>query len=154
MFGRALNGLIAGAAGTAALNMLTYLDVLIRARPSSSVASKTAARLADEVGVDLRADAEQGTQRRRSAVGALLGYLSGVGIGALYGAIEDAVPDLPLPMSGIAVGLAAMAGSDLPATSAGATDSSKWGASGWIEDVVPHIAYGVVTVGVYRLLRD
>lgn len=149
---RVANGLIAGAAGTAALNTVTYLDMLIRGRPASSVPAKVAERMADAAGAEL-GESEEQADSRRSAAGALLGYGAGLTIGAAYGAIEGAVRDLPLPISGAAVGLVAMAASDVPAVAAGATDPRRWQASAWLADIVPHAVYGIVTVAVYRALR-
>ncbi len=152
MLQRALYGLIAGAAATAVLNLVTYGDMLLRGRPSSSVPTRTAEKLAEEAELDLQGS-DQPTKSRRTAAGALLGYGAGVGIGSAYGAAEDAVPDLPLPLSGAIVGAAAMAASDLPATLTGATDPRKWSRSGWLADIVPHLAYGLTVVAVYRTLR-
>jgi hypothetical protein len=39
-----------------------------------------------------------------------------------------------------------MAASDLPATALGLTDPRSWGAAGWMSDLLPHLAYGIVTV--------
>lgn len=150
---RIANGLIAGAAGTAALNTVTYLDMLIRGRPASSVPAETAERLAEAASVELAGDDDQQAQSRRTAAGALMGYGAGLSIGALYGALEGLVRDLPLPVSGLLVGTAAMAGSDVPATVTGATDPRTWGRSAWLADIVPHAVYGIVTVAVYRALR-
>jgi hypothetical protein len=44
-----------------------------------------------------------------------------------------------------------MSGTDIPATVLGATDPKKWGASGWIADIVPHLSYGLVATCVFRL---
>lgn len=152
MLRRAVHGLIAGAAGSALLNITTYLDMLVRGRPSSTVPAETAERLTDAADVSL-GDAGEQSSPRRTAAGALLGYGSGVGIGAAYGMAEDAVPDLPLPISGTIVGVAAMLASDIPATATGATDPRRWGAAGWLADLVPHLAFGLGTVAVYRALR-
>lgn len=148
---RIVNGLIAGAAGTAALNAVTYLDMLARGRPSSSVPADTVHRLVDTVGVEFGQDDEG--QARRTAAGALMGYGAGLGIGGLYGLLEGGVRDLPLPVSGALVGLAAMAGSDVPATVTGATDPRRWSPASWLADLVPHFVYGMATVAVYRALR-
>ncbi len=148
---RIIKGLIAGAAGTAALNAVTYLDMLTRGRPSSSVPADTADRLADSVGVEF-GDEDEG-QARRTAAGALMGYGAGLGIGALYGALEGRTRDLPRPVSAVLVGLAAMAGSDVPATMTGATDPRRWNATSWLADLVPHLVYGAATVAVYRALH-
>lgn len=154
MLRRLVNGMIAGAAGTAILNLITYLDMLLRARSSSSVPAKTAERLAEAAGAEIAAGGEQGTQSRRTAAGALLGYGAGIGIGAAYGVIEAGVPDLPAPLSGALVGAAAMAASDVPATVTGATDPRDWGTSSWLADILPHYGYGLVTVMVLRALRS
>lgn len=152
MLRRIVFGMIAGAAGSAVLNFITYADMLIRGRPSSTVPAETAARMADTVGVDL-GGREQAAESRRTAAGALLGYGAGIGVGALYGVVERRLPGLPLPLSAALVGAAAMAASDVPATASGATDPRKWGASGWLADVVPHLGYGLATVAVHRALR-
>lgn len=153
MIERALKGLAAGAAGTAVLNLITYLDMLVRARSASSVPAETATKLANRVGLELSAGEEQSTQSRRTAAGALLGYGAGLGIGAGYAILEEGVPDLPAPVSGILLGAAAMAASDVPATATGATDPRSWGRAGWLADIVPHLGYGLATVVVYRALR-
>jgi hypothetical protein len=45
-----------------------------------------------------------------------------------------------------------MAGSNVPMTALGVTDPRSWGAAGWISDVVPHLAYGLVTAAVAKRL--
>ncbi len=40
---------------------------------------------------------------------------------------------------------AALVGSNGPMTALGVTDPRTWSGSDWISDVVPHVAYGVVT---------
>jgi len=149
----AILGLAAGAAGTAVINLMTYLDMFVRARPSSSVPAKTATRMAERAGLRLAGADQQQTKSRRTAAGSLLGYSAGLGLGAAYGLVEPAIPDLPLPLSGVLLGTLAMAATDVPATFTGATDPRTWSASSWIADLLPHIGYGVATVAVYRALR-
>ena len=48
-----LAGAAAGAAGTTALNGVTYLDMAVRGRPASSTPEDTVDRLAEAVGVDI-----------------------------------------------------------------------------------------------------
>lgn len=153
MLRRAFHGLIAGAAGSATLNIITYLDMLGRARPSSSVPADTAQAIAETAGVELSADDESSTQARRTAAGSLMGYGAGLGVGTLYGVVEDAVPDLPLPIAGAMLGAAAMLASDVPATVTGSTDPGDWTPQSWMADIVPHLGYGLATVAVYRTLR-
>ncbi len=151
--GNAILGLAAGAAGTAVINLMTYLDMFVRARPSSSVPAETATRLAQSAGMRLAADDTQTTRSRRTAAGSLLGYGAGLGLGAAYGLAERTLPDLPLPVSGALLGVVAMAATDVPATATGATDPLTWGPSGWLADLLPHLGYGIATVAVYRALR-
>jgi hypothetical protein len=46
-----------------------------------------------------------------------------------------------------------MIGANAPLVRMGLTDPRKWGVSGWLSDLVPHAAYGLVTAAtVHRLL--
>lgn len=144
-------GAAAGAVGTAALNITTYLDMVVRGRPTSSVPAEAAAGLAEQVGVDLSPDDEdpEVAQNRKEGLGALLGYVTGVGVGTVYGLVRTRVPGLPRPAAALGVGLAAMAGSDVPIVAMGLTDPREWGAAGWASDLVPHLAYGFATAFAY-----
>ncbi|MDP9395792.1 MAG: hypothetical protein M3Q27_16685 [Actinomycetota bacterium] len=144
-------GLVAGAAGTAALNVVTYLDMALRGRAASTMPAQAASRLAGAAGVPLGQD--ESRDNRAEGVGALLGYATGLGVGAAYGGLRSAV-DVPAPLAALGLGVAAMAGSDVPLTALGLTDPREWPASSWVMDVVPHLAYGVVTALVFdRLAR-
>ncbi|MGE5334866.1 MAG: hypothetical protein ACM3N4_09230 [Nitrososphaerota archaeon] len=155
-----LRGTIAGAAGTAALNIATYMDIAVRGRSSSEVPAKVAGALTQSVGIPLEAEAHgqnqasdderQQAQHRLSGIGALMGYVTGLGIGALYGLARPFVRRVPLPLAGLALGAAAMAGSDLPATITHASNPKTWSASGWAADIIPHAIYGLVTVAAYE----
>ena len=62
--GRALlGGLAAGAAGTTALNAVTHLDVVVRARSASSTPEDTAAKLAEELGIEIPGDEDERANR-------------------------------------------------------------------------------------------
>lgn len=160
MLRRTLRGIAAGATGTAALNIATYVDMAARGRASSEVPAKVAGALTQSVGMPLEAEAngsehvsqnEQAkAQHRLSGLGALMGYATGLGIGALYGLARPILVKLPLPLAGLALGAAAMASSDVPATITGATNPKTWGASGWASDIIPHAIYGLVTVLTYE----
>jgi hypothetical protein len=52
-------------------------------------------------------------------------------------------------VAGIGVGLAAMAASDIPIAALRMSDPATWGVSGWEANVVPHLAYGLVTAIAY-----
>lgn len=160
MIRRVLRGVAAGAAGTAALNIATYVDMTVRGRASSGVPTQVAGKLTDAVGLDLQSkqdgskpvsDNEKArASHRLSGIGALMGYVTGLGVGAVYGSLRPQLSSISAPLAGMALGAAAMAGSDVPATVTGATDPRSWGASGWLSDIVPHVIYGVVTVAAYE----
>jgi hypothetical protein len=143
-------GAIAGAVGTVALNVATYLDMSIRGRPASEVPARVAATVADSLGADL--GNEQTAPNRRAGIGALLGYANGLGTGILLGLLSPLVGRLPVPLASVVVGGAAMAGSDVTSTTLGASDPRTWGASGWLADIGPHLTYGFFTVVAFRWL--
>ena len=147
MWRRIAIGAAAGAVGTAALNITTYLDMAVRGRASSGMPAQAAGKLADMAGVDL--GDEETAQNRKSGLGALLGYVSGIGTGLLYGAARPALRSLPQPVAGLILGAGAMAGTDVPITALGLTDPTEWPASSWASDIVPHLVYGVVTAATY-----
>jgi hypothetical protein len=147
MLRQVLMGMAAGAAGTAALNVAGYLDMAIRGRPASQVPAQTAGELAARIGAPL--DGQQ-AQARKEGLGGLLGYGAGLGVGALYGLLRPSLGELPLPLAAAGLGAAAMAAGDVPPISLGLTDPREWGASGWLGDLVPHAAYGLVAAAAYE----
>lgn len=155
----AVRGIIAGAAGTVALNVATYADMALRGRPSSETPAKVAGTITKGLGLDLAAGANPAdkqaaqakAQHRKQGLGALQGYAVGLGIGALYGLLRSRTR-LPRLLAGAGVGLAAMAASDVPAITLGGSDPRTWGFSGWAADLVPHLAYGLVTMAAYEQL--
>lgn len=162
-----LVGLIAGSAGKAALDLATYADMLLRARPASDVPARVAERLAGEVadrsdevdgfGEAAASDADEGGPGpRASAAGALGGYTIGLGLGAGYALLRSqagALPPAATILGGATLSALAMAGSDLPAVATGATsDPRRWPWSSWLADLVPHLAYGLVTAVSVELL--
>jgi hypothetical protein len=159
MANRIVAGAIAGAAGTLALNTATYIDMLVRGRGSSDMPARVASKMADEVGIPLDFDApEDGdsdlVKNRETALGALLGYANGLGLGVAYGVLRLILPRPPVWLSGAALGSAAMAASDYPATRLGITDPKQWRATSWVADVVPHMAYGVTTAAVFEHIKS
>ena len=99
-----LAGLVAGAAGTVALNVATYADMAIRGRPASGVPSQMAGILAERAGIDLSGGrgeaAKEQAEHRKSGAGALLGYGSGLGVGAAYGLLSPLLRWLPPSLRG------------------------------------------------------
>jgi hypothetical protein len=150
-----LAGLAAGAAGTTALNLVTYLDMVARARPASSTPEQTVRKVEDLTGLPLSADGpdSDAAQARRSGLGALLGIVAGLGVGALYGLVRPRLDGVPLAALGAGAGLAANVGTSGPMAALGVTDPRQWPASSWVSDLVPHLVYGTVTATVYELAR-
>lgn len=153
-------GTAAGAVGTVALEMATYLDMVIRGRPSSSVPAQTAEKIAVGAGIQLSdgggasalnpREREQRSEARKAGLGALLGYLGGLAVGAMYGAIRPYLGEAPVALTGLALGCAAMAVGDVPAVATRSTDPRHWGTRGWISDIVPHMVYGFITAAAYE----
>lgn len=146
-------GAAAGAAGTTALNGLTYLDMAVRGRPSSSSPEKTVEELSEVADVPIPGG-EETRENRVSGLGPLSGLLAGVGIGALLGATRAAGWRPRLSVSTVAATLGAMVGTSGPMTVLGVTDPRTWPAKSWVVDIVPHLAYGAVTAAVLESLDD
>lgn len=153
---RVLRGAIAGAAGTIALDLTTYGDMLIRGRGASSVPARMAGILADQFGFTPLTTGTEGdvADNRREATGALLGYTTGVGIGLVYGLLRGHPDQKASPLAGAAVGLSAMAASDLPIALTGVSDPATWSTTDWLSDLIPHLVYGLVTVAVYEVIGN
>ena len=158
MLRNVLMGTIAGAAGTVALDIASYADMAIRGRPSSNAPAKLVENLAKIVHLPLSSQGtgsnDQTVQNRESGLGALLGYVNGLGTGALYGLVRSQLDNVPIPLAGILVGLAAMAESDVPLITLGKSNPKTWGFSGWTADIIPHLIYGLVTVLTYEALTN
>jgi hypothetical protein len=139
-----LRGAAAGAAGTTALNAVTYVDMVVRGRPASDTPERTVTELADRAEIDIPG---QGAQRdnRVSGTGALLGIATGVGVGVAAGLARRLGWRPSVPVGAAVTGVAAMAGSAGPMASLGVSDPRSWSAADWISDALPHLAYGLVT---------
>src|SRR3954468_1758615 len=78
--GWALRGAAAGAAGTTALNIVTYLDMALRGRPASTTPDRTVERLAGTAHLSIPGEGERRASRVEG-LGALTGLVAGVGVG-------------------------------------------------------------------------
>jgi xanthosine utilization system XapX-like protein len=143
----AVRGAAAGAAGTTALNAVTYLDMAWRGRPASSTPEDTVEKLAHTAGLEVPGD-DATRQNRLAGLGPLTGIATGVGVGVVAGLLARRDPPLPV-LAGL-VGAVAMAGANGPMTALRITDPRQWSPADWISDVVPHLAYGFVTAAVAR----
>lgn len=147
-------GLLAGAAGTMALHATTYADMLLRGRPPSRLPGEAAAKLAERAGIDLSGDDEK-TKARREGLATLSGYATGVTVGvagALVLGGRRAGRRSALSRA-LLFGASAMVAANVPMTLQGLTDPRRWGVEGWLEDVVPHAAYGLAAAASLEVLN-
>lgn len=148
---RALQGLIAGAAagaaGTTALNVVTYLDMVARARPSSSTPEDTVEALAATFGLTIPGDGDQ-RANRVAGLGPIMGLAAGIGVGAVLGASRGMGVRAGPVLGGLLATVGALVGGNGPMVALGVSDPRTWGATDWVADLVPHLAYGVVTAAV------
>lgn len=146
-----LGGIAAGAAGTTALNTVTYADMTLRARPTSSTPEDTVQELTERTGLDVPGEGAD-RDNRVSALGALTGIAAGVGTGLLLG-LTRAGGLRPGPvLTGLTATVAALVTSNGPMTALGITDPRSWAATDWLSDIVPHLAYGAATAAVIEAL--
>jgi hypothetical protein len=138
-----LRGAAAGAAGTTALNAVTYLDMITRGRPASSTPETTVEKLAERTGLTIPGD-DTTRQNRVEGLGPMTGLGAGVGIGALVGLIRAlGFRSQPLVGTGL-ITAGVLVSTNGPMTALGVTDPRTWSAVDWISDLVPHLAYAAV----------
>ena len=142
-FGWVLRGAAAGAAGTTALNAVTYLDMTFRGRGTSSTPEDTVEALAEKVHVQIPGDEEKRANRVQG-LGPLTGLAAGIGVGVLAG-LGRAAGFRSAPLVGTALTtVGVLIGSNGPMTALGITDPRTWSTSDWVSDLVPHLVYGAV----------
>jgi hypothetical protein len=144
-------GVLAGAAGTTALNTVAYLDMVWRARPASSTPEATVKKLADLTGISFPGTEEERTNRI-AGMGPLMGLMAGISVGAALG-LARAAGYRPGP---VGTSLAATAGALVvgngPMTALGVTDPRTWSRTDWLSDIFPHLAYGITAAAALRAL--
>lgn len=154
----ALAGILAGSVGTVALNMTTSADMAIRGRSASSAPSALVGTLAEKIGIPLSlhkaTSQDQTVENRKSGIGALLGYVNGLGVATLYGLLRPHAEKVPLPLAGFLVGATAMIASDVPLVALRVSHPKTWGLSGWAADIIPHLCYGLATVLSYEAVTN
>jgi hypothetical protein len=149
-----VRGALAGAAGTTALNAITYADMALRARPASTTPEQMVDKASTLTKIDI-----PGTRQERDNRVAGLAPLLGIGVGSGVGSVAGVIHHLllghgrrlPFVVGAVLVGASAMAASDLPLKLSGVSDPTTWTAKEWLADLAPHLAYGVVTEAVIRL---
>lgn len=151
-----LTGMLAGAAGTTALNATTYLDMAVRGRPPSTTPEQTVRKGEALIGVSLSSESpdSQPAESRRSGIGALLGIAAGVGTGGVYGLLRPRLGRVPLVLLSLGAAAGANVGPMLPMAALGVTDPREWTLDSWITDLLPHLAYGVVTTAAFEAMQQ
>lgn len=142
-------GLAAGAAGTTALNAVTYADMVFRGRAASELPQRSVELLADRAGLEIPGEG-QTRKNRIDGLGALSGIGAGLSVGVLASALRPILRHMPRPIASLLVGGVAMAATDAPLSRLGLTDLKSWTTADWLSDAVPHLAYGAATVAVLR----
>jgi hypothetical protein len=139
-----VTGAAAGAAGTSALNAATYLDMALRARPSSSTPEQVIDTLAHRAGHPVPGSGET-KANRLEGLGALGGIATGVAVGAAFGVLRRRGLRFGRVLGPVVIGAAAMVATDAGMARLGISDPREWDAASWLSDAVPHLAFGVVT---------
>jgi hypothetical protein len=141
--GWALRGAAAGAAGSTALNAVTYLDMALRGRGSSSTPEDTVEKLAHKAHVSIPGD-EETRENRKQGLGPLMGLVAGIGVGVLGGLARASGYRSAKPVGITLTTLGVLVAANGPMTVLGITDPRTWSATDWVSDLVPHLAYGAV----------
>jgi hypothetical protein len=138
-----VRGMVAGAAGTTALNAITYVDMVWRGRPASDTPERGIERVEQAVPLEVPGDGET-HDNRVAGLGPLTGIAAGIGTGMLLGVLR-AVGWRPGRWTTALLATAtAMVLANGPLALLGVTDPRRWTAADWASDVVPHAVYGVV----------
>lgn len=143
-------GMLAGLAGGSALNTVTYLDMLVRARPASQTPERSAGRLAHLARVDL--GSERQAANRRSGLGPLLGQLTAVATTVAFTLLVRRRRP-PVPVATALLGAGAMVASDGPLVALAVTDPRRWSRADWLADAIPHLAYGLAAAVTLDRMR-
>jgi hypothetical protein len=138
-----VRGAAAGAAATTALNAVTYLDMVVRGRGTSSTPEDTVEKMAAKAGVTIPGDEEK-RQNRVQGLGPLMGLAAGIGVGVLSGLARASGFRSSKPVGITLTTLVVLVAANGPMTVLGVTDPRTWSATDWLSDVIPHVAYGVV----------
>jgi hypothetical protein len=139
-----LTGAAAGAAGTSALNAVTYLDMALRARPSSSTPEQVIDTLANRAGHPVPGTGET-KANRLEGLGSLGGIATGVAVGAGFGVLRRRGLRFGRALGPVVIGAAAMVATDAGMARLGISDPREWDAASWLSDAIPHLAFGIAT---------
>jgi hypothetical protein len=93
-----VRGALAGATGTALLTATTYLDMALTGRPASRAPERTVAELLRRANLPVPDD------HRLTALGALSGIATGIGVGAAVAVVRAAGVRVPAVIGAPAIG--------------------------------------------------
>lgn len=141
--GWALRGAAAGAAASTALNAVTYADMAVRGRGTSSTPEQTVETLAGKVHVSIPGDDETRSNRVQG-LAPLTGLAAGVGVGIVTGLVRAAGFRSQWLVGTLLTTAGVLVAANGPMTALGITDPRTWSATDWVSDLVPHLAYGAV----------
>ena len=148
-----LMGVVAGAVGTVALDIASYADMALRGRSASNAPAKLVSTVANKVGLPLSSHGvgveDETAQNRASGLGALLGYMNGLGMGLIYGLLRSQLEEVSIPLASVGVGLA-----DIPLVTLKVSNPKTWGVSGWAADIIFHLIYGLAAVITFEALKN
>jgi hypothetical protein len=144
-------GIAAGAAGVTVLNTITYIDMAVRARPSSGTPSQAVEQLAGKAGVEIPGAGRE-RDNRLAGLGPLAGIATGTAVGVTAALAWPALAKIPPPVAAALLGALAMAGSDGPLVALGITRPGDWAAADWASDIIPHLGYGAAAVATLAAL--
>ncbi|MGW4564544.1 hypothetical protein ACWEN3_19720, partial [Streptomyces sp. NPDC004561] len=123
MFRSIARGCAAGAAGTTALNAVTYLDMALRARPSSGAPEAVVDKVTTKAGHPV--PDSDGKDNRLTGLGALTGIAVGVGTGVAVALLHRAGVRVPVWLGGLGAGVLAMTLTDAPMAGLGISDPRR-----------------------------
>jgi hypothetical protein len=142
-----LSGAAAAAAATTALNGVTYLDMVIRARPASTTPRESVEKLSETAGITIPGTDHDRTNRVEG-LAPILGIATGLGTGTVLGVARAAGWRPRLAMTAAAASGVALIGANAPMAALGISDPRSWSAGDWASDVIPHLVFGAVTAVV------
>lgn len=146
------SGMLAGAAGATALNAFSYAQQAIKGTASSATPDQAALAVTQAVGAQVPGNADT-KQNRLEGLGPLSGLAVGLGVGAFGGLLRALGVKVPIGLAPVALGLGAMAISDGVMSAVGITDPRSWTPASVVQDAVPHLVYGAVTVlALHRMI--
>jgi len=149
----ALRGVIAGAAGTVALNLCAYLDMAITCRAPSDVPAAAARAIARRLGFEPAPPDDAEKRARWEGFGEALGLMHGVVQGLAYGIVRaNFLPRAEQRTGALCLALESFVLGESAATALGATDPRRWGFAGFVRGLALRLAFGAVTAATFDAL--